>query len=257
MHSHIYKTKYACKERLKTILTGYREPATKLWRFPHSENTPPSGQQVEPRINAILPDGTMRDTLNSLHQSMVSPTNNTLLSAIWKNNLSTWPFFTENNIAKFLLDSVPTSLGHKYQTWKNTHSTQQSNYKSQVNKYINIYAAIDQPEILMGKIHSDQTGWFTIQSSSGNKHMIVIYENDPNAILVKTLPDRPKESIVHAYQKIIQHLTKRGFKPRLKRLDNESSKLLQDEMDNHQIQWKLVPPGNHRSNAAEQQIITF
>ena len=68
----------------KTILTGYREPFTKLWIFPHAENTPPAGQQVEPRINEILPDRTMSDTLNFLHRSMGSPTKNTLLNTIQK-----------------------------------------------------------------------------------------------------------------------------------------------------------------------------
>ena len=61
------------------ILIGYKEPATKLWRFPHAENTPPSVQQVETWINAILPDGTMTDTLNFLHWSMGSTTKNILL----------------------------------------------------------------------------------------------------------------------------------------------------------------------------------
>ena len=84
-----------------------------------------------------------------------------------------------------------------------------------------------------------------------------VYAYDPNAILVEPLPDISKESIVQAYQKIIQHLTRRGFKPRLKRLDNESSKLLQDDMDKNQIQWKLVPPGNHSRNAAKRHIRTF
>ena len=133
MHSKIYKTECACKSRRKKILTGYREPSTKLWRFPHAENTPPLGQQVEPRINEVLPDGTMRYTLNFLHRSMGSPTKNTLLNAIRKNNLSTWPLFTEKNIAKFLPDSITTELGHQYQKRKNLHSNQQSTYKTQEN----------------------------------------------------------------------------------------------------------------------------
>ena len=108
-----------------------------------------------------------------------------------------------------------------------------------------------------GKIHSNQTGRFPIKSSSGNKYIMVIYEYDQNAILVKPLPDISKESIVQAYQKIIQYLTKRGFKPRLQTLDNEASKLLQEEMDKHQIQWQLVPPGNHRRNATDRQICTI
>ena len=30
----------------KTVLTGYREPATKLWRFPQDETSPPEVQRV-------------------------------------------------------------------------------------------------------------------------------------------------------------------------------------------------------------------
>ena len=78
----------------KTVLTGYREPATKLWRFPQDETIPPAVQQATQRINAILPEETMSDTLNFLHRSMGSPTKTTLLNSIRKNNLSTWPLFT-------------------------------------------------------------------------------------------------------------------------------------------------------------------
>ena len=60
-----------------------------------------------------------------------------------------------------------------------------------------------------------------------------------------------------AYQKIIQHLTKRGFEPILQILDNEASKLLQYRMDKNQIQWQLVTQENHRINSAERHIRTF
>ena len=53
--------------------------------------------------------------------------------------------------------------------------------------------------------------------------MMVIYAYDPNTILVDPLWERTKESILQAYQEIIGHLTKRGFKPILQRLYNESS----------------------------------
>ena len=168
----------------KTVLTGYREPATKLWRFPQAEIIPPSGQHVKQRVNAILPKGTITNTLNFLHRSMGSPIKTTLLNSIRKSNISTWPFFTENNIAKFLPDSIPTALECQYLTRKNSQSTQQPTLKTTENRYINIYASINHPGMPTGKIHSDQTGRFTIQSSSGNKYMMVIYAYDPNAILV-------------------------------------------------------------------------
>ena len=97
----------------KTVLTGYRYPATKLWRFPQDETIPPAVNQVTQRINAILPEETMSDTLNFSHRSMVSPTKTTLLNDIRKNNLSTWTFFTEKCIAKFLPNSIPTTMGHQ------------------------------------------------------------------------------------------------------------------------------------------------
>ena len=199
----------------------------------------------------------MSNTLNFLHRSMGSPTKTTLLKTTRKNNLSTWPFFTESNIAKFLPNSITTTLGHQYRTKKNYQSTQQPTFKTTENRYINSYAFINQPEISTGKIHSDQTGRFPIQSISSNKYLMVIHAYDPNAILVEPLPDISKESIVQAYQQIIQHLTIRGFKQITQRLDNEASKLLQDDMDKNQIKWQLVPPGNHRRNAAEQHIRTF
>ena len=80
--------------------------------------------------------------------------------------------------------------------------------------------------MLSGKIHSDQTGRFPIQSSTGNKYMMVIYAYDPNAILVEPLWDITKESILQAHQKIIGPLTKIVFKTRLKRLENNASQLL-------------------------------
>ena len=73
----------------KKILTGYSEPATKLWRFPQAAKTPPSEQQVELGINALIPEGTTSDTLNFLHPSMCSPTKTILLTAIRNNNPST------------------------------------------------------------------------------------------------------------------------------------------------------------------------
>ena len=135
----------------------------------------------------------MSNTLKFLHRSMGSPTKTTLLNAIRKNNLSTWPFFTESNISKFLPNSIPTTLRNQDRTRKNSQSTQQQTFKTTENRYINIYASINRPEILTGKIHSDQTGRFPIQSSSGNKYIMVIYAYDPNDILVEPLPDISKE----------------------------------------------------------------
>ena len=87
--------------------------------------------------------------------------------------------------------------------------------------------------------------------------MMVIYAYDPITIIVDPLWDITKESILQAYQNIIGHLTKIGFKPRLQGLDNEASQLLQNEMDSNNINWQLVPPWTYIRNVAETQIRTF
>ena len=89
-------------------------------------------------------------------------------------------------------------------------------------KKINIYTTINQPEMSWGKIHSDQTGRFPIQSFSGNKYMMFIYAYYPNAILVEPLHYRTRYSILQAYQNVIGQLTKREFEPRIQRVYNEA-----------------------------------
>ena len=65
--------------------------------------------------------------------------------------------------------------------------------------------------------------------------MMLIYTYEPSNILVEPQWERTKEFILQAYKKIIGHLTKRGFKPGLQRLDNEASQLLQNEMESNNI----------------------
>ena len=131
----------------QTVLIGYREPATKLWSFPQDETTPIAVPWVTQQISAILPEGTMSDTLNFLHRIIESPTNTTLQNAIRKNIFSTWPSFIESNISKFLPNSISTTLGHQDPTRRNSQSTQQTTLKTTYNRYINIYGSINQPEM--------------------------------------------------------------------------------------------------------------
>ena len=67
--------------------------------------------------------------------------------------------------------------------------------------------------------------------------MMVIYAYDPKSIFVDPLQDRTKESILQAYQNIIDRLTKIVSKPIRKQLNNESPQLFQNEMDSDNINW--------------------
>ena len=51
-------------------------------------------------------------------------------------------------------------------------------------------------------------------------------------------------------------LQKRGFTPKLQRLDNEASKMLQDFMEEQGVTFQLTPAGLHRINNANRAIHT-
>jgi hypothetical protein len=60
-----------------------------------------------------------------------------------------------------------------------------------------------------------------------------------------------------AYGGLLQELTSRGFIPRLKTLENESSAALKSFSTANDVEYQLVPPHCHRRNAADSDIRTF
>ena len=65
------------------------------------------------------------------------------------------------------------------------------------------------------------------------------------------------ESMQKAFQDIITHLDNKGCKPRLNIMDNECSKIVEQYVTSQNIDIQLVPPANHRVNAAKRAITTF
>jgi hypothetical protein len=68
---------------------------------------------------------------------------------------------------------------------------------------------------------------------------------------------RSKEEMIRAYKKIIKRMRLAGLKIKKHTLDNEASDKFRQYIRQQQIQFKLVPPGNHRRNQAERAIETF
>ncbi len=155
--------------------------------------------------------------------------------------------------------------GHLDQTRKNqrlnktnipTDATQQDDdIKQEPNndKTNVVYATIE----TQGKIYTDQTGRFPVPSSKGNQYIMVMYDYDTNAILTEPLKNRTGSEILRGYQKLHKYLVVRGFKPQVHWLDNEASTALKEYNKIHNIDYQLVPPHNHRRNAAERAIRTW
>jgi hypothetical protein len=63
--------------------------------------------------------------------------------------------------------------------------------------------------------------------------------------------------MIRAYEKIINRMKAAGLGIRKHTMDNETSDAFKQYIRQQQIQFELVPLGNHRCNQAERAIQTF
>ena len=108
------------------------------------------------------------------------------------------------------------------------------------------------------KMYSDQTGRFPATSFKGNQYVMLVYNIDVSkAILVKAMRNRTAGEIVWAYKAIMDRLSKGGVEPTVHLLDNECSEEYKEAISENNITFQLVPPNDHRRNAAEKAIQIF
>jgi len=88
-----------------------------------------------------------------------------------------------------------------------------------------------------GQIYTDPTGRFFVPSISGNSYILVLYGYDSNFIHAEPMKNRTKEVILAAYQRVICLLKSRGLQPKLQKLDNEDSQILQQYMVEEHIDF--------------------
>jgi hypothetical protein len=176
-------------------------------------------------------------------------------------NFSSWPGLTEHAVEKHLSKSTSTTKGHLNQQRQNARTTKIKDTKvitkeTDMDNGIKtkfVYAAT----IDAGQIYTDQTGRFPVVSSKSNKYIMILYDYDSNAILAQPIKDRTAPELLKAFQVMEQELMARGLKPKLKKLDNEASKLLKTYLHQQDITFQLVPPYSHRRNSAEREIRSF
>ena len=103
----------------------------------------------------------------------------------------------------------------------------------------------------------DSTGRFPVKSRAGNEYnLIIMYSHDANYIHVEPMK-RGTDRLVDAYHCGHVFFKSKGFHPKFERLDNETSKELQDYMKAENISFQYVAPHSKRRNAAERAIRTF
>jgi hypothetical protein len=194
----------------------------------------------------------------------------TFQDCIKKGNFISWPGIDDINFKKIIKTTEATLKGHLDQERKGTQSTTDLNTQD-INKesikedsfppqeqvksttcYYMIYNITD-----VSKTYTDLTGRFPHQSSRGNNYIFVAYNYDGNAILVEPMKNRDAETIITTWNTIHKRLTKNGIATTHYILDNECSAAFKETLRQHDITFELVPPHQHRRNAAERAIRTF
>jgi hypothetical protein len=213
------------------------------------------------QCNHAHDNSNQKDLINYLHAASFSPIKSTWITGIKNGNFTSWPGLTEQAVENHLSKSTSTTKGHLNQQRQNARTTKAKDPKVTVTepdldhviKTQYIYAAT----IDAGQIYTDQTVIFPVVSSKGNKHIMILYDYDSNAILAQPIKDRTTPELLRAFQVMEHELVARGLTPKLMKLDNEASKLLKTYLHQQNITFQLVPPYSHRQNSAERAIRSF
>jgi hypothetical protein len=256
-----------------TTVIGLRDPTNGLWLVDLSPSGTPTPLPLphptyEHRANSAYEQKNKIQLIDFLHRACFSPPISTWTKAIDNNFFTTWPGLTSDAVRKFLPKSLATAKGHLKTSPKNLRSTTKVSSPSAVTPPSTVMTtppSSPEPPVrthfvypkvidITGKIFSDQTGRFPVTSSRGNKYIMIVYDYDSTAILAEPLKNRTEGELVRAYSRIHDYLTARGLKPQLQKLDNECPAALKKFMRAENVAFQLVPPYDHRQNAAERAI---
>jgi hypothetical protein len=80
---------------------------------------------------------------------------------------------------------------------------------------------------------------------------------DANYIYAKPMKNRMEGEMIRVYQKIINRMKAAGLGLKKQVLDNKCLAVMKACIKENNMHYKLVPPGQHRQNQAEQAIQTF
>ena len=249
--------------------------------------------KVSNAVNVILRKDTHKaDLVNYLHGCCFWPVQSTFLKAVKNKHFTTWPGLTPELVSKHLTPSVHTAKGHLKQEKQNLQPTDYKNKLREIQTKLarlkaanpsvsckdfieqdmdkDFFPISEQPNqrtncIFYTTIQSsptglgylDTTGRFPYCSARHNEYIYIAYNYDANTISSKAIPNRKSDTLHSAWQELHQQFEKAGVAPNTYILDNEFSGDIRTAFDKGNIHYDIVPPHNHRANAAERAILTF
>jgi hypothetical protein len=105
-----------------------------------------------------------------------------------------------------------------------------------------------------GTMYTDLTGAFPVRSFKNMIYIFVAYIYDLNSIIVHPMASHTDASFIAAFTKVFAILHAQNYQPALNVMDNECSKAVEKHIHANRMIIQLVPPHNHRVNAAKQAI---
>jgi hypothetical protein len=108
-----------------------------------------------------------------------------------------------------------------------------------------------------GIVYNNLMGLFPFMSLDGSVCFFVLYHYKLNYILADPIKALDDTTIFEANKKQFYELTKKGFKPKLDVMDNQTTKYIKQFLDKNKCKLQLIEPHNHCVNAAERSIQTF
>ncbi len=238
-----------------------------MWTLNLNPETSISNQEVPtapPKtLNVIFDLPSARETFLWYHASAGFPTKETFIDAVCKGYYATWPKQTVTLINRYFSDSDKTIKEHLKGQHQGICSTKQIALEKIIkNEQVRIkieeenshfhhipitktHEALFHIKDLSDSIHTDQTGAFPFTSQHGNRYIMVAIHLDANYSFVEPMRSRLKEEMIRAHKKIITRMKAAGHGIRKHTLDNEASDAFKQYIRQQQIQFELVPPGNH------------
>ena len=225
------------------------------------DNTEQVGFQQ--KVNNVYNIPSTKESVRYLHAAAGFPVKESWIDAIKAGNYTTWPGLNVKVVNRYFPESDETQKGHMKKQRQNVRSTkvkeiinqeEDNTSTSPKKKEHDVYIRIFNAEETM---HTDQTGRFPANSSSGNKYIMVLVEIDGNYIDGEPMKDRTEGSLIKTYLILWARITaSKSVRPKTHVLDNEASEAFKNEIKKN-CKIQLVPPDNHRRNLAERAIQTF
>ena len=254
----------------RIILRGWRDQSNRLWRVPIDDknNEPSALPQIEQKyqVHSVYDCRGEKEITMFYHATLFSPVKTTLLKAVKKGYFRGWPGLNAQAIQRHIHNEEATLKGHMNQTRQGIRSTKRNNQQfdedsmelpqqEPTNERTHfVICAIEEME---GRISTDQTGFFPRTSARGMKYVMIFYIYDANYIKGVPIKNRTHKEFLRAYQEVYDELTKKGFKPKLHKLDNEKSVEVLEFVKSQNVTYQLTPPEMHRTNPAEKAVQTW